>query len=108
MALMLLVALPEEEAQGGGEVVRHSWRALFDALVDARRATRLKHGARHFWVAAEQLPLVMRPNPDAGIEPRIEAPASYAKVVHERSDAIPRTAARSAAGDRSDHGHCAR
>ncbi|MEJ0098750.1 MAG: DEAD/DEAH box helicase [Pseudomonadota bacterium] len=87
-ALMLLGALPREEAQGGGDVARQSWRPFFNALIETHRATQLSCGSRHFWVAAEQLPLVCAVYPQAQIEPQIEAPASYASVVHERSDAI--------------------
>ncbi len=62
-ALMLLGALPEEEGRGAARVSRPGWQDAFDALLAARRATRVVVGTRTFWAAAEQLPLVMSVQP---------------------------------------------
>jgi ATP-dependent Lhr-like helicase len=87
-ALMLLGALPEAEGRGHGEAQRQDWTPCFDALRDARRATRLTVGTQTFWVAAEQLPLVLAVHADARSEPAITVPAEYADRHLERSDAI--------------------
>src|SRR5690606_33939796 len=69
-ALMLLGLLPEGEAAGAGPVPRSPWQQLFDALLSARRATRIHVAGQTFWVAAEQLPMAAiihpghRPEPD--------------------------------------------
>ena len=62
-ALLTLVALPPAE----------EWTALFQALVDARRATTLRTGGREFWVAAERIDLARRVWSDARPEPPIAA-----------------------------------
>jgi ATP-dependent helicase Lhr and Lhr-like helicase len=87
-ALMLLGALPEAEGKGRGEVQRQDWTALFEALREARRATRLTIGAHSFWVAAEQLPLVLAVYTEARIEPAVAVPAGYADRNSTRHDAI--------------------
>ncbi len=87
-ALMLLGALPEAEATGLGEVERPDWTPLLHALRDARRATRVTVGARAFWVAAEQLPLVMAVHREARHDPAVTVPADYASRSWESIDAI--------------------
>ena len=87
-ALMLLGALPEEEAQGYGEVIRPGWAPLFETLVAARRATRLSVGTREFWVATEQLPLVQSVHPSALSEPVVVVPAQYAGRIRDRDEAV--------------------
>jgi ATP-dependent Lhr-like helicase len=77
-ALMLLGALPEAEGAGRAHIRRPDWTPLFTALREQRRATRLIAAGRSFWVAAEQLPLVMVVHPDARLDPSIAVPADYA------------------------------
>jgi len=87
-ALMLLGALPEEEGLGRGPVSRESWAAHLEALIEARRATRLIHGTRVFWTAAEQLPLATAVYPQSRIEPAIATPASHAGRRLEHDEAV--------------------
>ncbi|HEV7984944.1 MAG TPA: DEAD/DEAH box helicase [Steroidobacteraceae bacterium] len=73
-ALMLLGAMTRGEAN---ELAR---AGDFDALLQQRRATRLRAGAaaqQVFWVAAEQLPLLASAYPLHTLEPVIEAPAEF-------------------------------
>jgi ATP-dependent Lhr-like helicase len=44
------------------------------ALVEARRATRVTLGYRHYWASAERIALVQRVYPEASLEPPIAAP----------------------------------
>jgi ATP-dependent Lhr-like helicase len=87
-ALMLLGALPDFEGEGRGEIARPSWRAMFESLCSAQRATTLAVGARRFWVAAEQLPLIRAVHPEATIAPEILVPPPYAQRCFEPSDAV--------------------
>jgi len=87
-ALMLLGALPEAEGRGRGEVRRADWTPGFETLREARRATRLTVGTQSFWVAAEQLPLVLAVHAAARVEPAIAVPAEYAGRSFASSDAI--------------------
>src|SRR6478609_7042946 len=87
-ALMLLGALPEEEAQGRGEVARPDWGPLFEALRESRRATRLRAGARTFWTATEQLPLVQSVHPSAMCDPDVTVPPQYAGRVRDHAGAV--------------------
>jgi ATP-dependent Lhr-like helicase len=72
-ALMLLGAITEAEG------VRSGWRDLFDQLLGARRAARLRLAAGPvWWVAAEQSPMARAVHPQATLDPAIEPPAEYA------------------------------
>jgi ATP-dependent helicase Lhr and Lhr-like helicase len=72
-ALMLLGFTEEREGEAS------HWRAHLDALIAARRATRLQTGTGAYWVAAEQLPMLRVLWPDARLNPPIDAPAEYAE-----------------------------
>ncbi|MET0279948.1 MAG: DEAD/DEAH box helicase [Steroidobacteraceae bacterium] len=87
-ALMLLGVLPEEEGRGHAAVPRPDWLPLFETLVSARRATRLRVGTRIFWVATESLPLAVAACPGALQEHPVTVPAHYAARLWERHDAI--------------------
>ncbi len=65
-ALMLLGAVPPQPA----------WQGFFDALVTARRATRLD-GAATLWIAVERLPMLRAVYPEARPVPALEAPAEF-------------------------------
>src|SRR5580693_1412198 len=74
---MLLGVMTQAEAQQLGQP------APFEALLQQRRATRLRASADGerpeavFWVAAEQLPMVAAIYPAHTLEPSVEAPAEY-------------------------------
>ena len=87
-ALMLLGALPESEGRGHGEVARPDWQPLFEALCRAQRATAFNAGARRFWVAAEQLPLVRAVHPDGTLQPEIAVPQPYSNRRLDHTDAM--------------------
>jgi ATP-dependent Lhr-like helicase len=87
-ALMLLGALPEPEGAAHAQVARPDWTSHFEALHARRRATRLTAGTRHFWVAAEQLPLVMAVYPAAQSAPAVVVPADYAVRTWEHGEAV--------------------
>lgn len=53
-ALETLMALPEDFAPLGGEIVSADWGEFFDQLVSDGRATRARHEERTFWVAARK------------------------------------------------------
>ena len=58
---------------------RADWAAWAMTLAAARRATRLSMGSVRVWVAAERLPLFEPLLAGAQAEPRIDAPAGYAR-----------------------------
>src|SRR5690606_31515093 len=87
-ALMLLGLLPEGEAAGAGPVPRSPWQQLFDALLSARRATRIHVAGQTFWVAAEQLPMAAIIHPGHRPEPDIAIPARHAARNLARAEAI--------------------
>jgi ATP-dependent helicase Lhr and Lhr-like helicase len=61
-----------------------SWRALFDELAAAKRATRLSIGAASVYVAAERLPEFDAAFAQAERAPQIDAPIEYRKAwAHE-------------------------
>jgi ATP-dependent Lhr-like helicase len=62
------------------EGARSDWERLFDALVQARRATQatLPDGAS-LWIAAERLPQLLALHPAASLEPAIAAPPRLAR-----------------------------
>ncbi len=62
-ALLTLVTLPE----------RPEWRAYFEELVSARRATAMAVGEIRLWVAAERLELVRLVHGEASLDPVIAA-----------------------------------
>ena len=61
---------------------------LFDQLVAARRATTFVCNGGSIWVAAERLPELLTVDPDARLEPCIEAPVSRAARQWTREEAI--------------------
>jgi ATP-dependent Lhr-like helicase len=86
-ALMLLGVLSAAEAQGLRQ------QAAFDELVQQRRASELAVAGdaaapARFWVAAEQLPMIVTVYPDAALQPRIAAPADYASRVWDEGEAV--------------------
>lgn len=82
-ALMLLGAVGDTEAQ------RLAPLADFSALVERRRATRMRavQGNASFWVAAEQLPMLEAAYGSVALEPPIEAPAECRARVWDPGDA---------------------
>jgi ATP-dependent helicase Lhr and Lhr-like helicase len=86
-ALMLLGVMTQAEAQQLGQP------AAFEALLQQRRATRLRASAEGerpealFWVAAEQLPMLAGIYPAHTLEPAIEAPAEYLARVWQSEEA---------------------
>jgi len=82
-ALMLLGVMSSTEALG----LRH--QDAFQELLREKRATVLQIPASaEFWVAAEQLPMVMSVYPDGTLSPPIIAPADYAGRVWEGAEAL--------------------
>ena len=85
--LMLLGVLdPGELAQD--ELARADLGSAFAALVSQGRAGELHFGARRFWVAAEQLPMVQALYAPAVVTPPLRVPADYACRQWEASDAL--------------------
>jgi ATP-dependent Lhr-like helicase len=84
-ALMLLGVMSAAEACELGQA------EAFEALLQQRRATRLRTGdapdAPAFWAAAEQLPMLERIYPGCRIDPAIDAPAEYREREWEREEA---------------------
>jgi ATP-dependent Lhr-like helicase len=86
-ALMLLGVMSSGEALG----LQH--QDAFQELLRAQRATVLQIAATaapnaEFWVAAEQLPMVMSVYPDATLSPAIIAPADYAARAWDSGEAL--------------------
>jgi ATP-dependent helicase Lhr and Lhr-like helicase len=83
-ALMQLGFITVEEGR------RNDWQALFDELVNARRATvmQVNPGGTDLWVAAERLPTIRAIHERALLEPQIAPPASYANESWSREDAL--------------------
>ncbi len=72
-ALMQLGFITVEEGK------RNHWQALFDELVNDRRATVAQVGnLRYLWVAAERLKLLRAIHPAASLTPQIDPPSTYA------------------------------
>jgi len=71
-ALLLLGAVTEEEGRKSG------WVSLFDQLIAAGRATRLRTANDTFWVTTEQLPMLRTVHADATVEPAVQVPAEFA------------------------------
>ncbi len=71
------------EAEG----VANGWTRHLDALIAARRATRLS-GERIFWVCAECLPMIQSIYPQDRLDPPIDAPADHAAKAWSREEAI--------------------
>ena len=80
---------------------KSDWQALFDELVNDRRATvlqtqsvsrrethRLKSVRTDLWVAAERLNQLRAVYPDASLNPQIEPPASYANETWTPCEAL--------------------
>jgi ATP-dependent Lhr-like helicase len=70
------------------EGARSGWAQLLDALVGARRATRLAAAGREFWVAAEVMPLLAAVHPDGRADPAIDTPPEYAARDWAREEAL--------------------
>jgi ATP-dependent Lhr-like helicase len=69
------------------EGARCGWQGHLDALMESRRAARLRSGSSVFWVAAEMLPLLTAIYAPHALEPQIEAPAS-AQRAWQRDEAL--------------------
>ncbi len=72
----------------GEEGVRSGWSTLLEALVAARRATRLYAAGREFWVAAETLPMLAAIHGDGRLDPAIDAPREHAARPWTREEAV--------------------
>jgi ATP-dependent Lhr-like helicase len=82
-ALMQLGFMTAEEGR------KSDWQAVFDELVNNRRATVAQVGNLHnIWVAAERLNQLRAVYPDASLNPQIQPPASYANETWTPGDAI--------------------
>ena len=64
------------------------WSERLQALVRAKRATRLSLTGNHVWVSAENLPPWQAVHPAAAMLPMIAAPAEYAAQAWSRADAV--------------------
>ncbi|MGZ5482339.1 MAG: DEAD/DEAH box helicase [Pyrinomonadaceae bacterium] len=68
---------------------KSDWQALFDELVNDRRATVAQVGnLRYLWVAAERLHQLRAVYPDAALNPQIQPPASYGNETWTPGEAI--------------------
>src|SRR5207237_3040523 len=54
-------------------------RTLGEALTQAKRAARLRHGRQIFWVTAERLPMLRAIYSEASIDPHLTPPDSTLK-----------------------------
>jgi ATP-dependent Lhr-like helicase len=81
-ALMLLGVMDP------GELAGDAVSAAFATLVGQGRATQLSAGARRFWVAAEQLPMVQVLYRPSTASPPLRIPADYASRQWEPADAL--------------------
>ena len=81
-ALMTLGVVTQAEGE------RSRWLLLFEQLVSANRATCLHLGAKRYWIAAENLPMISAIYPDGSLHPTMTAPAQYANRTWERDVAI--------------------
>jgi len=70
-ALLLLGFVTEQEAED------NQWADHFEALLAARRATRLRNDGTMVWTAAEALPMLQAVLPNAELQPAIAAPAEF-------------------------------
>ena len=75
-------AITAEEGSAAG------WNLHLEALIAARRATRLREDAREFWVCAECLPMLRAIYPQAVLDPPIDAPAEHCAKAWTRESAI--------------------
>jgi ATP-dependent helicase Lhr and Lhr-like helicase len=71
-ALNSLGLLTESEGTTSG------WTRHLEMLIDAGRATRLRHGDQGFWVCTECLPMIQPIYPQAQMDPVIAVPADIA------------------------------
>ncbi len=67
---------------------RSGWTRHLEALIDARRATRVRANGREFWACAECLPLVLAVYDQAVLDPPVSAPAEKANKIWQREAAI--------------------
>ena len=81
-AMMSLGAIHVDEAEASG------WSMMFDALAQAKRATRLDIHDATLWCAAERLPMLRAVHPDAVALHAIQAPAEYQLQAWSREDAL--------------------
>ncbi len=81
-ALMSLGAIHADEAEASG------WTVMFEALAQAKRATRLDIGDTALWCAAERLPMLRAVHADAVALRVVEAPAEYQGQAWTREDAL--------------------
>ena len=72
----------------GEEGARSGWSTLLEALVAARRATRLYAAGREFWVAAEMLPMLAAVYAHGRLDPDIDAPPEHAARPWTREEAV--------------------
>ena len=70
------------------EFAQQDLSACFAALVRERRATELRTAQRRFWVAAEQLPMIMALYSPSVVSPELEVPADYASRRWEPAQAL--------------------
>src|SRR5580658_1748751 len=70
------------------EFAQQDFSACFAALVSERRATELRTAQRRFWVAAEQLPMIMALYSPSVVSPELEVPADYASRRWEPAQAL--------------------
>ena len=81
-ALVSLGLLTAEEGVSAG------WSTLLEALIAARRATRLQAAGHEFWVAAEMLPMLTAIHREVRLDPVIDAPSEHAARVWTREEAV--------------------
>ena len=82
-ALMQLGFMTVEEGRKNG------WQALFDELVNDRRATVAQVGnLRYIWIAAERLNQLASLYPQASLNPQIQPPVTYANETWTPGDAV--------------------
>jgi len=80
-ALMTLGAITVDEAEAS------QWQTLLDALVAARRATRMQVGAG-LWCATERLPWLQAVHPQAALSPTVTVPAEFTTRDWTNEDAL--------------------
>ena len=67
---------------------RSGWVRHLEALIEARRATRLQANGRVFWTCAECLPLVLAVYDQSTLDPPVSPPAEKAAKIWQREEAI--------------------
>ncbi len=70
------------------EGARSGWSPLLDALIAARRATRLNAAGREFWAAAEMLPMLAAVHTQGRLDPAIDAPPEHSARAWAREEAV--------------------